>query len=282
MLWIQQIINGLSTGAVYAVIALGYTMVFGVLRLINFAPCDVMMVGAYVGYLCAVYLRCGFILSALAAAVICSLLGLAVERIGYRPLRGTTGMPMFVAALAISLLIEYIMVLIFGAQVRAYPPKYLGGVVHIGSLTLPMGKVITLAATFVILIILQLLLRCTKSGRAMRAAADDPLACSLCGVAENAPVRMAFAIGSALAGVAGVIYGSMYVIEPFMGVTIGLKAFAAAVVGGIGNVAGAVFGGLLLGLTESLTGTVFGAEYKDITAFAVMIIFLLATKRGKE
>lgn len=280
MLWLEQLVSGLSVGAVYALIALGYTLVFGVLRLINLAHCDVMMVGAYAGYLCAVYLKTGFVVSAAVAALVCAALGLVIERFCYRPLQSTKGMPILVVALGVSLLLQYGIMLIFDAGARAYPSGFVGGVVQIGGVSIAGSKLCALILGIVFTALLQLMLTKTRAGRAMRAVADDKVAARLCGIKEQGVVRLAFAVGCALAGIAGAVYGSMYLLSPLMGVAPGLKAFAAAVIGGIGSVPGAVLGGFALGLGEAFAGAVFGTASRDIVSFALLIGFLLIRPGG--
>ncbi len=280
MLWAEQLISGLSVGAVYALIALGYTLVFGVLRLVNFAHCDVMMFGAYAGYLASTLLHTGLWLSALLAAALCAGLGLIIERLCYRPLRGVRGMPVLVVTLGVSLLLQYTMMLIFGAGARAYPAADGQGVVHLGGIALPVSKLITLVTGLVFTAGLQFVLLKTRSGRAMRAVAEDSVAARLCGMEEQSAISLAFILGCSLAGVAGALYGSMYLISPLMGVSPGLKAFAAAVVGGIGSVPGAVLGGFALGLAEAFAGAVFGTATRDMASFALLIGFLLLRPGG--
>lgn len=280
MLWLEQIVSGLSVGAVYALIALGYTLVFGVLRLINLAHCDVMMVGAYAGYLCAAHLGQGLVVSALFAAVLCAALGVLIEWVCYRPLLAAKGMPLLVVTLGVSLLLQYGMMLLFGAEARAYPAGFAGGVVTLGAVRIPTIKLAALTAGIVLTAALQLMLTKTRSGRAMRAVADDNTAARLCGIDERGAVSLAFAAGCALAGVAGAVYGSMYLLNPLMGVAPGLKAFAAAVIGGIGSVPGAVLGGFVLGLSEAFAGAVFGTASRDIVSFALLIAFLLVRPGG--
>ncbi len=278
--WVEQLVNGLAVGAVYALIALGYTLVFGVLRLFNFAHCDVMMAGAYVGYLCAEHLHLEVIAAAGVSAGVCACLGLFIERFGYRPLYGVRGMPLMVVALGISLLLQYTAMLAFGAGARVYPFGYTGGVVRLGAVALPVSKLTALLLCVALTAALELLLEHTRAGRAMRAVADDKTAASLCGIYEKRAVSLAFVAGSALAGIAGVVYGSMYLVSPLMGLTPGLKAFAAAVIGGIGSVPGAVLGGFALGLAEAFAGATLGTATKDMVSFVLLIAFLLLRPGG--
>lgn len=276
----QQVINGLSIGAVYALIALGYSLVFGVMRMINLAHCDVMMTGAYAGYICAVYFKMGLVLSIIWAVVICSVVGICIEKFAFRPLKGVTGMPIMVVAIGVSLFIEYIFMFIFGADVRVYPSSYMGGVLSLGDTVIPFSRVAVLVASIVIMVLLQIILSKTMAGKAMRAVADDDFAASLCGVDEKATTRMAFVFGSALAAIAGVFYGAMYVIHPLMGTIPGIKAFVAAVVGGIGSVPGAVLGGFCLGMAETFAGTFLHTAFKDVVSYIILIAVLLFRPGG--
>lgn len=280
MAWLEQLIAGLSVGAVYALIALGYSLVFGVLRLINFAHCDIMMAGAYAGYLCASVLGAGLAVSALFAALFCAALGVVVERVCYRPLSSARGMPLLVVTLGVSLFLQYGMMLLFGSGARAYPDGDADGVVYIGTAAVPLARLWALLLCVALTAALQLFLRKTRAGRAMRAVADDTTAARLCGIREQNSVSLAFALGCALAGAAGAVLGYLYLINPLMGVAPGLKAFAAAVIGGIGSVPGAVLGGLALGLLETLAGAVFGTASRDVVSFALLIGFLLLRPGG--
>ncbi|MDR2654447.1 MAG: branched-chain amino acid ABC transporter permease [Oscillospiraceae bacterium] len=275
----QQVINGLSSGAVYALIALGYSLIFSVMRMVNMAHCDVMMAGAYTGWLCADYLGLGLFASCAAAALVCGALGLVIERLVCRPIRGA-GLSLMTASIGVSLLIEYIFMLVFGADARAYPPGFTGGVLSAGGLNLPQSKLTALGAALILALVLQIFLFNTQRGRAMRAVADDEKAARLCGIDEKKAAGLAFAAGSALAGAAGVIYGSMYLVTPLMGVSPGMKAFAAAVIGGIGDLGGAVLGGFVLGLTETLAGNLFGTAFKNAAAYIILIVILLLSPGG--
>jgi branched-chain amino acid transport system permease protein len=238
-----------------------------------------MMAGAYAGYLCAVYLKLGFWLSCLGAALFCLALGLLIEHLTCRPIRGA-GISLMTASIGVSLLLEYIFMLTFGADAKVYPDGFMDGVINISGISVPKSKLAALGATLVLTLLLQLFLGKTRQGRAMRAVADDKIAARLCGADENAVTGLAFALGSALAGAAGVIYGSMYIITPMMGVSPGIKAFTAAAVGGIGSMSGAVLGGFMLGLVETLTGSLFSTAFKDAAAYVLLIVVLLVKPGG--
>ena len=277
---LQQVINALSTGGVYALIALGYTLVFGVLRLINFAHCDVMMVGAYVGYIAAAWLHLPLLPALVLSMGICALLGVILERFAYRPVRQSPGIAALVVAIGASLLIEYTIMLAFGASPKAVNFNELNGVMNLFGASIPVSRLFMLAVSILLMLALQGILTHTKSGRAMRAMACDSEAAKLCGVNLNATTMLAFALGSALAGTCGVLYGSMFAINPLMGVSPGLKAFVAAVVGGIGSIPGAVLGGLALGLCETFAAVFISTSFKDAAAFVMLIGVLLIRPGG--
>lgn len=276
----QQIINALASGAVYALMALGYTMVFGVLRLINFAHCDVMMAGAFAGYLCHGFFHLNAVFSILISMAFCGILGVLIEKIAYRPLRHAPSVSALIAAVGVSLVLQYGTMLLFGAEPKAYPKDFIGGVVQVGTGVLPLAKVTALALSVLMMAALQAFLKCSRRGRAMRAVACEPYAAKLCGVKEDGVISSAFFIGSALAGAAGVVYGAMYSISPLMGTAPGLKAFAAAVIGGIGSIPGAVLGGLVLGLAEALASEYISTAFKDCLSFAFLILVLLVRPGG--
>lgn len=276
----QQLINAMASGAVYALIALGYTLVFGVLRLINFAHCDVMMVGAYVGYVCCVYLKLPIVLCILIAMAVCGVLGMLIEKTAYKPLREAPAISVLIGAIGVSLILEYSMMLIFKAEPKAYPADFMGGVLEIGEIVLPISKLTTLILSVLMMILLQLFLSYCKNGRAMRAISDDKKAAELCGVNPDKIISFTFFVGSALAGAAGVIYGAMYSVNPLMGLNPGLKAFAAAALGGIGNIPGAVLGGFALGLTETFAAVYFSTALKELISFILLIGILLLKPDG--
>ena len=277
---LQQLCNGLATGFVYGLIALGYTLVFGVLRLVNFAHCDVMMVGAYLGYLANVWLGWGLLPSVFVAVGGCVLLGLLLNRVVYRPLRGVTGMPVFAAAIGAGLILEYTMMALFSAQPRAYQGNFIGGTLEIAGMVVPKAKLIALVLSLAAMIALQVFLTRSKGGRAMRACASDRFASQLCGINEDHAADLAFILGSALAGIAGVLYGSMFYIQPLMGSMPGLKAFCAAVIGGIGSIPGAVLGGIVLALSETFATACMNTAFRDAMSFILLVLVLLLRPRG--
>jgi branched-chain amino acid transport system permease protein len=293
---LQQILNGLVLGSVYALVALGYTMVYGILQLINFAHGDVLMVGAMVGVTVVGLLsKSGLpgpviLMIALAAAIpVCILLSLFVERVAYRPLRNAPRLAPLITAIGVSIVIQTVAMIIWKPNPIVFPDLLPTDPIEIGGALLAPKQLLILVVSAVMMIALMLLVNRTKLGRAMRATAENPRIAGLMGVNANQVIAATFAIGAALAAVAGVLVAMNYNIAQFsMGFIPGLKAFTAAVLGGIGNLAGAVVGGLLLGVIESLgagyigdlTGGFLGSHYQDIFAFVVLIVVLVFRPSG--
>lgn len=278
---VQQIINGLSIGSIYALVALGYTMVYGIIKLINFAHGDVLMVGAFTGYMCATVLRLPLLASLVISMALCAVLGVVIEKVAYRPLRNAPRIALLITAIGVSFLLEYLMMYFFKADARAYPPGYfIQGAILLGGVRLPLGQVFVTAVTVALMIALQLIVKKTRMGRAMRAVSSDRDAAMLMGVSVDRTISFTFMLGSALAGAAGVMYGAMFKISPLMGMTPGLKAFIAAVFGGIGSIPGAMLGGVLLGFIETMVSAYLTSSFKDAVAFAILIIVLLVRPNG--
>lgn len=290
----QQLINGLTLGAVYALIALGYSMVYGVLRLLNFAHGDVYMVGAFIGYGVMVALipesgpliiPVGIILLMLLAAMIgCGVLGVVIEQFAYRPLRNAPRIAPLISALGVSFFIQNAVQLTLTAQFRNYEtqkliPPALG--IDIGTARLSATRALVIVAAIVLMIILQYLVRNTRLGKAMRAVSIDREAAAMMGVDVDRVIIFTFFVGSALAGAAGVLTGIVFTrIWHFMGFTAGLKGFTAAVLGGIGNIPGAMLGGFILGLAETFAVGFISSTYKDVVSFVVLVVVLLIRPRG--
>jgi branched-chain amino acid transport system permease protein len=283
--FLQQLINGLSLGAIYALIALGYTMVYGILRFINFAHSDVFMVGAFIGYFAGEHLPQGTVwggLCALAAAMAgCAVLGVVIERLVYRPLRGGPTLNVLITAIGVSLFLEYTGQLVFGATPRSFPQIFPARTIALGGLVVSTSQVLVIAVASALMFALQFAVHRTKIGMAMRAVALNPKAAQLVGVNIDVVISFTFALGSALAAAGGVLYALNYPsIDPLMGVAPGLKAFVAAVLGGIGNIPGAALGALILGMTETFVDGSRWSTYKDAIAFAVLIGILLLRPAG--
>jgi branched-chain amino acid transport system permease protein len=288
----QQCINGLSLGAIYALIALGYTMVYGVLRFINFAHGDVFMLGAFAGcflaplvnkFLPAQSYVSGALVLILAMAA-CALIGMLIEFLAYRPLRNRPKLTVLITAIGVSLFIEYTCQhdKVFGAAPKAFPKLIPFTTWQLGGLVLDSSQVIVFVITALLLVALTFIVQRTRVGTAMRAVAFNPQAAALMGVNISSIISFTFGLGSALAGAGGILFAMNYAsIEPLMGVTIGLKAFIAAVFGGIGSLPGAALGGLILGLLETFAGGISGVStYRDGIAFAILILVLLFKPAG--
>lgn len=293
---LQQILNGLVLGSVYALVALGYTMVYGILQLINFAHGEVLMIGAMVAVtLAPLLLDAGLpgplvLLIVVAVSIpVCIALSLTIERVAYRPLRNAPRLAPLITAIGVSIVIQTVAMMIWKPRPRPFPDLLPTDPIAIGGALLAPKQILILAVSALMMAALLLLVHRTRLGRAMRATAENPRIAGLMGVNANQVIAATFAIGAALAAVAGVLYGMNYNKAEFMmGVMPGLKAFTAAVLGGIGNLGGAMLGGLLLGVIESLgagyigelTGDVFGSQYQDVFAFVVLIIVLVFRPSG--
>jgi branched-chain amino acid transport system permease protein len=282
--FMQQMVNGFSLGSMYALIAIGYTMVYGVLRLINFAHGDIMMVGAFLGYYGMAHLHLPFLAAVVFAVVISALLGMLTDKIAYRPLRNAPKISLLITAIGISFFLENAFNVFFGGIPRAFPvPEYMGHILNLGGLIFSVASLLVPFVTLILLAIILWVLFKTKYGMAIRALAFDVNTVNLMGIDANKIIMIVFGLGSALAAVGGIFWALNYpTVEPMMGVLIGLKAFAAAVVGGIGSVTGAVLGGFIIGFTEVVV-IAFMPElggYKDAFAFVFLILVLLFKPTG--
>jgi branched-chain amino acid transport system permease protein len=282
---IQQLINGLGLGSVYALIAIGYTIVYGILRLINFAHGEVLMIGTYVAIGLFGHLYLPFYLAVILSMLIAAIVGITIERIAYRPIRGSSEETTLITSFAVSILIQNLGIMIFSPQARAFPtPEHLQKIVTIGGITFSSMTIMIVVITAILLIALNIFIKKTKLGIAMRASAENMDASVLMGININSVVRTAFIIGSALAAVAGIMMAGQYGrVEPTMGFVPGLKAFIAAVIGGIGNIPGAAIGGLILGFGEIMFVALLPPEYsayKDAFVFLLLILVLLVKPTG--
>ncbi|MDD6033459.1 MAG: branched-chain amino acid ABC transporter permease [Oscillospiraceae bacterium] len=281
--FLQQVINGLSLGSIYALIALGYTMVYGIIKLINFAHCDVYMIGAYVGYACMTFLQLGFVPSLCIAMLTCMVLGVVIEKVAYKPLRNATRIAVLITAIGVSYLLEYGMMYFVKANVRTYPPLtgFMAQSFKLGSINISMMQILIVAITILLMILLQIIVKKTRIGKAMRATSQDQDAAELMGINVNTTISFTFALGSALAGAAGVLVGIYYnSIDPLMGFLPGLKAFVAAVFGGIGVIPGAMIGGYFIGVVETFVSGYGSSMYKDAIVFAILILVLIVKPSG--
>lgn len=284
MEFLLQIINGLQIGSIYALISLGYTMVYGIAQLINFAHGDIIMVGAYVSlFSIPLFTKMGLPvwLTMIPAIIICVILGMLTERIAYRPLRNSPRISNLITAIGVSLLLENSFMKVFTPNTRPFPKVFTQEPILIGDLHLNFGTIVTILVTVVLSVGLQYFMKKTKYGKAMLATSEDYGAAQLVGINVDHTIQLTFAIGSGLAAIAAVLYVSAYPqVQPLMGSMPGIKAFIAAVLGGIGILPGAVLGGFILGIIESLTRAYISSQLADAIVFSILIIVLLVKPTG--
>lgn len=279
--FIQQLINGLMLGNVYALLALGYTMVYGIIKLINFAHGDIYMLGAYFGYFFIKVLHLNFFIALILAMAVSAIIGVVIEYIAYRPLRHSPRIAVLISALGISFLLENGMTYLYGSDQRSFPQAIKTVQYHFYGIQVSNIQLIIAVTSIVLMLLLTYIVKNTKMGRAMRAVSADPDAASLMGININHTISFTFAIGSALAAAGGVLIGLYYnSIDPLMGMTPGLKAFVAAVLGGIGIIPGAAVGGWLIGILETMVQATAFSDYKDAIVYAMLIVILLIKPTG--
>jgi len=281
MFW-EQLLNGLTLGSTYALIALGYTMVYGIVQLINFAHGEIYMFGAFAGLILVSFFGFNLIAAMLVAMLFCMLLGILVERIAYRPLRGKSSrLSALISAIGVSIFLSTLMALMAGTNTHRYPEVIAHQSYHLGSLDLSLMQILILMISGLLMIGLQFMVQKTRIGKAMRACSQDLDASYLMGINVNRVISFTFAVGSALAAAGGVMVGVYYnAVWPYMGMMAGLKAFAAAVMGGIGSIPGAMIGGLSLGIMEIMGVAYLSSSYKDAIAFGMLILVLLIRPQG--
>ena len=281
-LLIQQLVNGLAVGSIYALIALGYTMVNGTIKLINFAHGDVYMMGAFIGYFAVMVLKLNVFLALLLAMVACAVLGVVIERVAYKPLRKSTRVAALITAIGVSYLLENVMSYFFGAESRPFPSDFGTETFTLfGDISVNGKQILIFGITILLMALLQFIVRYTKMGKAMRAVAVDEQAAQLMGIDVDGVISFTFALGSALAGIAGVLVGIYYnTISTTMGITVGLKAFVAAVLGGIGSIPGAMVGGYLIGLLETMVSFFGYSPYRDGVVYFLLFIILIVLPAG--
>ena len=278
---LQQLINGLSLGSIYALIALGYTMVYGIIKLINFAHGDIYMVGAYVAFFATTTLKLSFFPALILAMAVAALVGVVIEKLAYRPLRYAPRIAILITAIGVSLLLEYGGILLVSPQPRTFPAIFQAEVYTFGNIVVNSQQVLILAVALSLMVILTYVVHRTKIGKAMRAVSFDTDAARLMGIDVDRVISITFAIGSSLAAAAGMLVGVYYnSIDPLMGIMPGLKAFVAAVLGGIGIIPGAMVGGIILGVIEALVSGFISSTFRDAAAFAILIIILLFKPSG--
>lgn len=282
MAFLNYLINGLQVGSIYALIALGYTMVYGIVRLINFAHGEVMMVGAYVAFYCLGTFNLPLWLTVILAMLFCALLGVVIERFAYKPLRSSPRISALITAIGISLLLQNVIMLLFSQNPRRFPSVLEDApIIQLGELKISSIAIGSIAIAISLMLALYWFINRTKMGKAMQAVSEDTGAAQLMGINVNTTITVTFAIGSGLAAFAAILYCIAYPqIQPFMGSLPGLKAFIAAVLGGIGVIPGAMFGGMLLGVVESLTKGFISSKLSDAVVFGILILVLLFKPSG--
>lgn len=278
----EQLINGLALGSMYALLALGYTMVYGIIKLINFAHGEIYMIGAFAGYFASNTLGLSLIPTLIVAMAISALAGIIIEKVAYKPLRNSPRIALLITAIGVSLLLQNGMKLLVGSNPKALPELIENKIISLGGVQINNKTIILFVVSAVLVIILQFIIYKTKAGKAMRAASFDTEATQLMGINVNNTISLTFAIGSALAGIAGVLVAINYPggINPYMGSMPGLKSFVAAVFGGIGSIPGALLGGFLMGIIETFTKAYISTTFSDAIAFSVLIIILLIKPSG--
>lgn len=280
MLFLSQLINGIQIGSIYALVALGYSMVYGIVKLINFAHGDIIMMGSYAVWFFIARLNLPPAVSIILSILFCALLGVTIEKVAYKPLRNSPRISLLITAIGISFLLQYGMQLIFTPNPRMFTNLF-PGQLPLGSFNISNATLVTICVSIVMMVLLTLLVNHSKMGKAMRAVSEDNEAAQLMGINVNNTISFTFAIGSALAAVAAVLYCCSYQqIEPTMGSMLGLKAFVAAVLGGIGSIPGAVLGGVLIGIAESFTKGYLSSALADAVVFGILILVLLIKPAG--
>ncbi len=281
-MFLQQLINGLALGSTYALIALGYTMVYGIITLINFAHGEIFMVGAFVGLLMVSTFKLNIFLAILIAMISCMLLGIVIERVAYRPLRKSSRLSALISAIGVSIFLSSLAQMIFGADAKGFPESaFPVHQIRVGTADISTLQLLIIGVSAALMIALEFIVKRTKIGKAMRATAEDYNTAALMGINVNMIISFTFALGSALAAAGGVLVGLLFNAVSFnMGLMAGLKAFAAAVLGGIGSIPGAMLGGLLLGITEVFGVAAGYSSYRDAIAFTILVFVLMVKPTG--
>ena len=277
---IQQLINGISLGSIYALIALGYTMVYGIIKLINFAHGDIYMVGAYVGFYAVTMTKMSIIPALIISMVVTGLLGILVEKIAYKPLRKAPRISLLITAIGVSFFLEYTSMYFVSPTPRTFPNVIDSLSLNIGSFVINGQQLLIFIITVILMVLLTYIVQKTKMGKAMRAVSFDTETAQLMGINADRVISFTFGIGSALAAAGGVLVGVYNSIDPLMGIMPGLKAFVAAVLGGIGSIPGAMTGGIVLGVIEALVSGFISSTFRDAAAFAILILVLLFKPSG--
>ncbi|MCQ2373212.1 MAG: branched-chain amino acid ABC transporter permease [Phascolarctobacterium sp.] len=277
----QQLINGISLGSIYALIALGYTMIYGIMKLINFAHGDIYMLGAYFGFYAITALGLPFIPAIIFAMICSAIAGMIIERVAYRPMRNAPRIAILITAIGVSFFLEYGMILLVSPQPRTFPEVFAASVYNWGPLVVNSQQLVILLSSLILMVTLTYIVNSTKAGKAMRAVSFDADAARLMGISVDRVVSTTFALGSALAAAGGVLVGVYYnSIDPLMGMVPGIKAFVAAVLGGIGIIPGAMLGGLILGIVEAMVSGFISSTFRDAAAYGILILILLFKPSG--
>lgn len=281
-MFLQQLINGIALGSTYALIALGYTMVYGIIALINFAHGEIFMAGAFVGLLMVGVFKLNIFLAMAIAMVFCMVMGVVIEFIAYRPLRKSSRLSALISAIGVSTFLSSLALMVFGANAKGFPDQaFHSRQLHIGNADISTLQILIIGVSALLMIGLEFIVQKTKIGKAMRATSEDYNTAALMGVNVNFVISFTFALGSALAAAGGVLVGLLFNAVSFnMGLMAGLKAFAAAVLGGIGSIPGAMLGGLLLGVTEVFGVAIGYSSYRDAIAFTILVLVLLVRPTG--
>ena len=280
--FLQQLVNGLSLGSIYALIALGYTMVYGIIKLINFAHGDIYMLGAFTAFYATTVFHLNFFLALIVAMVLCGVLGVLIERIAYKPLRHATRITALITAMGVSYILEYTTQYFAGSEVKTFPEDVLNNAAfQIGGIQISQQQIYIIAVTLILMLALTYIVGRTRMGRAMRAVSVDEKAAELMGISVDRTISFTFLLGSVLAGAAGVLVGVYYnSINPLMGMVPGLKAFIAAVFGGIGIIPGAMIGGFAIGIAETMVVAYGSSLYRDAIVYVILILILIIKPAG--
>ena len=281
MTFVTQVLNGLQLGSIYALVALGYTMVYGIILLLNFAHGDIIMVGAYISWIVMSQLGMSPVLAIILSVGGCTLLGVLIDKVAYAPLRDAPRLSILITAIGVSYFLENGAQLVFGADAKVVPSYFDLENLQVGGVSISMTAVVTIAVTAISTVVLTVLVQKTKLGKAMRAVSEDMGAARLMGINVNTTISFTFAVGSALAGIGAVLYSMAYQqATPTMGIMLGTKAFVAAVLGGIGSIPGAVIGGLLVGFAEVFVSAIGLSTWKDAVVYLLLIIVLVVRPTG--
>lgn len=280
-LFLNQLINGLQIGSIYALIALGYTMVYGIVKLINFAHGDIIMVGAYAALLAMTALGMPFYIAIVISMLVCVVVGVVIERVAYKPLRSSPRISSLITAIGVSIFLQNLAQTIFTATPKPFPTIFTIPAIEVGGLNISFTTLLTIVVSLLLMALLQFVVRSTRTGKAMRAVSEDMGAAQLMGINVNNTISITFAIGCALAAIGAVLYCIAYPrVQPTMGSLPGLKAFIAAVLGGIGIIPGAMLGGLIMGVAESLTKGYISSQLADAVVYGILIVVLLVKPAG--